>query len=70
MTTEQAIAHFMPQITEIALFAKRNNYDVNTQLDEIVREWYKDGSKIANVGNMEHDHCFEMVKMLLKFGMA
>lgn len=46
MTTQ--LAQYEKQIQEIALFAKRINYNIENGIDELMKLWLKDGLKFQN----------------------
>ena len=46
MTTQ--LAQYENQIQEIALFAKRINYNIENGIDELMKLWLQDGQKFQN----------------------
>ena len=46
MTTQ--LAQYENQIQEIALFAKRINYNIENGIDELMKLWLQDGQKFKN----------------------
>ena len=42
------LAQYENQIQEIALFAKRINYNVENGIDELMKLWLQDGQKFQN----------------------
>ena len=46
MTTD--LSQYETQIQEIALFAKRINYNIDNGIDELMKLWLQDGLKFQN----------------------
>lgn len=42
------LAQYENQIQEIALFAKRINYNIENGIDELMKLWLQDGQKFKN----------------------
>ena len=42
------LAQYENQIQEIALFAKRINYNIENGIDELMKLWLQDGQKFQN----------------------
>ena len=48
---EAQLEMYQDQIQEIAMFAKRINYNIDNGIKELVRLWIIDGQKIMNFVN-------------------
>ena len=42
------LAQYKTQIQEIALFAKRINYNIENGIDDLIKLWLQDGQKFQN----------------------
>jgi hypothetical protein len=42
------LTQYENQIQEIALFAKRINYNIENGIDELIKLWFQDGLKFQN----------------------
>jgi hypothetical protein len=64
MTTD--LSQYETQIQEIALFAKRINYNIENGIDELMKLWLQDGLKFQNFVQDNKKEFTTVTKQFLK----
>ena len=64
MTTD--LSQYETQIQEIALFAKRINYNIENGIDELMKLWLQDGLKFQNFVQDNKEEFTTVTKQFLK----
>lgn len=59
------LSQYSDQITEIALFAKRINFDLNGDMKELVRLWLNDSKKFYELVQDNKDDVNRLMKKLV-----
>jgi len=60
------LAQYENQIQEIALFAKRINYNIENGIDELMKLWFQDGLKFQNFVKDNKQDFIRTTKQFLK----
>jgi dihydroorotase len=60
------LAQYETQIQEIALFAKRINYNIENGIDELMKLWLQDGLKFQNFVQDNKKEFISVTKQFLK----
>lgn len=63
---ENLLLKYQDQITEIVVFAKRTNYNIDNGVDELVRLWLNDSLRVHNILMENKSETIRMVKFCLK----
>jgi hypothetical protein len=64
MTTD--LSQYETQIQELALFAKRINYNIENGIDELMKLWLQDGLKFQNFVQDNKKEFITVTKQFLK----
>ena len=62
---ENQLSEYKIQINEIALFAKRINYNIENGIEELIKLWFKDGIKFQNFVNDNEEDFIRTTKKFL-----
>ena len=62
---ENQLSEYKIQINEIALFAKRINYNIENGIEELIKLWFKDGIKFQNFVNDNEEDFIRTTKQFL-----
>lgn len=63
---ENLLLKYQDQITEIVVFAKRTNYNIDNGVDELVRLWLNDSLRVHNILMENKSETIRMIKFCLK----